>query len=286
MRLKLVERKTYSLNESDEVSNLEVSMSPLSYIKLTTGYDDFNAIVNFIQEKKHEQAVEIPSFKARKSFIEKKLGGSKTDQAVDLLIRVTNFMKPTEDSPAWGAFNEEKSGTASMAVEVTGDVGKVKNHEGRNRSLYRYIKGETAINVSISFYGATVNTVGQMPRTLISQFDEKSKVFRGDIAPAVEKDKSKFRTVEGFLQSLGPFPKQTLIDDLKQKSIKVAGEEVALIKAVLVSKRPDGTYSTSIFKTGLYDKKVLNIPKTDSGEYWAEVDNYKISPEKGPVTIS
>lgn len=290
MKLRIVERKN-TLKESDQSSTLEVNMPALSYIKLTTSSTDFEAINKFISkllndDKFKADVINTNSLKKRKAFIEKKLGNLKTDLSVDLLLRVVNFIKPADDAQMYGVFNPEKSGTVSLAVQVSGDVGKVKDHEGRNRTLSRYIKGETRVNVLISFFGAQINTVQQMPATLISQFDDTAKVFKGDIAPAEEKDKSSFRTIEGFINSLGPFPKQTMIDELSKKTIKVAGKEVALKKAVMVDKGPDGKYYTSIFKVGLYDKDVLSVPKSDGVEYWVEVDKHKLPPDKGPVTIS
>ena len=290
MKLRIVERK-HTLKESDQSSTLEVSMPALSYIKLTTSSADFEAINKFINkflndEKFKADVINTNLLKKRKAFIEKKLGNLKTDLSVDLLLRVINFIKPADDAQMYGMFNPEKSGTVSLAVQVNGDVGKVKNHEGRNRTLSRYIKGETRVNASIAFFGAQVNTVQQMPATLISQFDDTVKVFRGDISPAEEKDKSSFKTIEGFINNLGPFPKQSIIDELSKKTIKVAGKEVILKKAAMVDKGPDGKYYTSIFKVGLYDKEVLNVPKTDGVEYWVEVDKHKISPEKGPVQIT
>lgn len=285
MRLRIVEKKI-KLTEADDSSELEVSMSPLSYIKLTTEYADFNAIYSFVSSGKHEKAKDIPSLKARKSFIEKELGSSKTPLSIQLLLGAINFLKPAEDATSWGSYNPEKGGTASLAVEVSGDVGKVKNHEGRNRSLFLFMSGEAKINVSIYFTNANIKTVSQIPSTFVSQFDDKSKVFKNDISNALEKDKNKFKTIEGFINSLGPFPKQAIIDDLKQKTIKVAGEEVALMKAVMVDKKPDGSYTTSIFKTGLYDIDVLSIPKSNDINYWVEVSKHKLPPESGPVTIS
>ena len=286
MRLRIVERKKLKINEVDNSSTVEASMPPSAYIKLTTEYADFNAIQTFISSGNHEQAKQLLTLKERKNFVEKQLGRSKTPLATQLLLGGINFLNPATDAKSWGAFDSEKSGISSLAVEVSDDIGKVRNHEGRNRSIYLWMKGENKINVTIYFSNVSINTVDQMPRTFISQFDEKSKVFKSDITTAIEKDSSSFRTVEGFINSLGPFPKQAAIDELKKKIIKVGNEQVVLMKAVMVDKGADGKYYTSIFKVGLYDKEVLNVPKSDGVEYWVEVNKHRIPPEKGPVTIS
>lgn len=91
-----------------------------------------------------------------------------------------------------------------------------------------------------------------------------------------------FQYSESFINSLKKPGKATFI---RFSNEMPGGEQVVLKKAIMVSQGSDGKYYTSIYKVGLYDKEVLNVPKTDGVEYWVEVDKHKLPPDKGPVII-
>lgn len=297
MKIRIVERKK-RLNESDESSSMTISMSPADYLKLTTYGESYQLISSFILEKKHEDAAKLPTIIERKKAIlgRKTLPKTMSDEqtlAVNLLLGGLNFINPASDGQKWGKYDPEKSGTTSLSVELSGNEGKIVNHEGRNRSVYLWMKDELKTNVLISFFGGTVDTIAQMPSVLIPQFESRYKVFKQNLSPAKEKD-GNFRTVEGFMHFWNDkrFNKGSLgIDEFIKKfndenHIEVAGQEAIILKAQEVNPPGSPFPLSGIYIFGLYNKDVLGLERGESNvEYFTQVAKYRFPQNAGPVKL-
>jgi hypothetical protein len=312
MRLIITERKR-ALHEQDEESTIEVNLSPRSYLKLTTLGESFKIIDSFMMERKYEECLNLETAKERQKFIigffmaRKKPPAYETlseeqKLAVNLLIGAMNFIKPASDRKGWGAFDEEKAGTMSLYISVERDgTGKVSNHEGRNRSLYLWMKGVDDYNISVTF-NAKITAVSEMPYVIKPQFESKFTVPKSDFKPPKGDESGPvkiFRTVEGFMNfwnNLRHNKGSMTIDDFVKKfneenTITVGGRDAVVMKAIEVF--PSGPFKFGGFYIfGLYHKEAKELKAGDMTDtdqrykYYSELASLRFKDAEANVQVS
>jgi hypothetical protein len=186
-RFRIVERKL--INEQTQ-SDMIVEMLPSTYLKLTCPQNDYQALRNVADSDNYRDLLGDTLEDRKKSMLEFGIDES-TQTARILLLGALNFIKPASDSKSsLGLFDESKAGIVNLTINTSD--GKVVNHEGRNRTLVRWLtKPTTPVKVKITQQGENkLPNWKHFPTVIQSQFDN-TRVARDEAKQVLDTDGAK-----------------------------------------------------------------------------------------------
>jgi len=277
MKLRIVERKKINLKESNGSSTIRVSMHPKDFLKLTVDDESYNQIEEFINKKLMNLAINKEKLKDRKQFIEERISGT-SPTAMNILLRAINFASPASDARGSGSYEEKEAGITSLAVSISGGVGKVTNHGGRARNTFQWLTSKNTVPVDIYFENANITDIKQIPE-IVSQFSDSTSITTSDIKSLSGSGES-YPDVATFISKIGKYTLRDKLSKFREENIIKVGSEEAYLGKVNV-----GAFETCLYKMS-YKNVDASLVDSDNAEYWKQMKSHLFGSSDGPVTVS